>query len=31
VIDRKGLSFSVGHGFVLSDSLALDYFLTITR
>ena len=28
VIDRKGLSFSVGHGFTLSDNLALDYFLT---
>jgi 2-polyprenyl-6-hydroxyphenyl methylase/3-demethylubiquinone-9 3-methyltransferase len=31
VIDRKGLSFSVGHGFTLSDNLALDYFLTMTR
>lgn len=31
VVDRKGLSFSVAHGFKLSDNLALDYFLTITR
>jgi 2-polyprenyl-6-hydroxyphenyl methylase/3-demethylubiquinone-9 3-methyltransferase len=31
VVDRKGLSFSVGHGFTLSDNLALDYFLTVTQ
>lgn len=28
VIDRRGLSFSPLKGFTLSDSLALDYFLT---
>lgn len=31
VVDRKGLRFSVGHGFTLSDNLALDYFLTATH
>jgi 2-polyprenyl-6-hydroxyphenyl methylase/3-demethylubiquinone-9 3-methyltransferase len=31
VVDRKGLSFSIGHGFTLSDNLALDYFLTVTH
>lgn len=31
VIDRKGLSFSPGAGFHLSDNLALDYFLTARR
>jgi 2-polyprenyl-6-hydroxyphenyl methylase/3-demethylubiquinone-9 3-methyltransferase len=31
VVDRKGLSFSVGHGFRLSDNLALDYFLTVIQ
>ena len=31
VIDRMGLSFSIGHGFTLSDNLALDYFLTARR
>ncbi len=31
VIDRKGLSFSPASGFHLSDSLALDYFLTAVR
>ena len=28
VIDRRGLSFSPLKGFTLSDTLALDYFLT---
>lgn len=28
VIDRRGLAFSPGRGFHLSDDLALDYFLT---
>lgn len=28
VIDRRGLSFSPTRGFTLSDTLALDYFLT---
>lgn len=28
VIDRRGLSFSTARGFVLSDDLSLDYFLT---
>jgi 2-polyprenyl-6-hydroxyphenyl methylase/3-demethylubiquinone-9 3-methyltransferase len=31
VVDRKGLALSVGHGFTLSDNLALDYFLTVTK
>ncbi|MET0372972.1 MAG: bifunctional 2-polyprenyl-6-hydroxyphenol methylase/3-demethylubiquinol 3-O-methyltransferase UbiG [Rhizorhabdus sp.] len=31
VIDRRGLSFSPAAGFHLSDSLALDYFLTAVR
>jgi len=31
VIERKGLSFSPGAGFHLSDNLALDYFLTAVR
>lgn len=31
VIGRKGLSFSPGAGFHLSDNLALDYFLTAVR
>lgn len=31
VIDRKGLSFSPGAGFHLSDNLTLDYFLTAVR
>jgi len=30
-IDRKGLAFSPAAGFHLSDSLALDYFLTAVR
>jgi 2-polyprenyl-6-hydroxyphenyl methylase/3-demethylubiquinone-9 3-methyltransferase len=28
VIDHKGLSFSPGKGFMLSDNLTIDYFLT---
>ena len=31
VIDRRGLSFSPGAGFHLSDNLSLDYLLTATR
>ena len=31
VIDRRGLSFSPAKGFVLSDDLSLDYFLTAVR
>ena len=31
VTDKKGLSFSPAKGFALSDSLALDYFLTAVR
>lgn len=31
VIDSRGLSFSAAKGFVLSDDLSLDYFLTATR
>ncbi|RZF60772.1 bifunctional 2-polyprenyl-6-hydroxyphenol methylase/3-demethylubiquinol 3-O-methyltransferase UbiG [Sphingomonas populi] len=31
VIDRRGLSFSPAKGFVLSDDLSLDYFLTAIR
>ncbi|MGN6375869.1 MAG: bifunctional 2-polyprenyl-6-hydroxyphenol methylase/3-demethylubiquinol 3-O-methyltransferase UbiG [Sphingomonas sp.] len=31
VVDRRGLSFSPARGFVLSDDLTLDYFLTATR
>ena len=31
VIDRRGLGFSPATGFVLSDDLSLDYFLTATR
>lgn len=31
VIDTRGLSFSVAKGFVLSDDLKLDYFLTAIR
>ncbi len=31
VIDQSGLSFSPARGFVLSDSLALDHFLTAMR
>jgi 2-polyprenyl-6-hydroxyphenyl methylase/3-demethylubiquinone-9 3-methyltransferase len=31
VIDRKGLSFSPTKGFMLSDNLSVDYFLTATR
>ncbi len=30
VIDTRGLSFSVAKGFVLSDSLQMDYFVTAT-
>jgi 2-polyprenyl-6-hydroxyphenyl methylase / 3-demethylubiquinone-9 3-methyltransferase len=30
VIDTRGLSFSVTKGFVLSDNLAMDYFVTAT-
>ena len=30
VIDKRGLSFSPAKGFVLSDDLSLDYFLTAT-
>jgi len=31
VIDRRGLTFSPAHGFVLSDNLAMDYFVTAVR
>jgi 2-polyprenyl-6-hydroxyphenyl methylase/3-demethylubiquinone-9 3-methyltransferase len=31
VIDTRGLSFSVAKGFVLSDDLKLDYFVTAVR
>lgn len=31
VIDTRGLGFSPARGFVLSDDLSLDYFLTATR
>ena len=31
VIDTRGLSFSAARGFVLSDSLTLDYFVTAVR
>ncbi|MDQ2893261.1 MAG: bifunctional 2-polyprenyl-6-hydroxyphenol methylase/3-demethylubiquinol 3-O-methyltransferase UbiG [Pseudomonadota bacterium] len=31
VIDRRGLSFSPATGFTLSDTMALDYFLTAVR
>jgi 2-polyprenyl-6-hydroxyphenyl methylase/3-demethylubiquinone-9 3-methyltransferase len=31
VIDRRGLNFSPAKGFVLSDDLSLDYFLTAVR
>ena len=31
VIDRRGLAFSPAKGFVLSDDLGLDYFLTAVR
>ncbi|WP_267388621.1 bifunctional 2-polyprenyl-6-hydroxyphenol methylase/3-demethylubiquinol 3-O-methyltransferase UbiG [Sphingomonas sp. GC_Shp_3] len=31
VIDRRGLGFSPAKGFVLSDDLSLDYFLTAVR
>ncbi|CAM3122065.1 Ubiquinone biosynthesis O-methyltransferase [Sphingomonas antarctica] len=31
VIDQSGLSFSPARGFVLSDSMALDHFLTAVR
>lgn len=31
VVERRGLSFSPAAGFHLSDSLALDYFLTAVR
>jgi 2-polyprenyl-6-hydroxyphenyl methylase/3-demethylubiquinone-9 3-methyltransferase len=31
VIDRRGLGFSPARGFVLSDDLSLDYFVTATR
>lgn len=31
VIDRRGLSFSPARGFVLSDDLSLDYFVTAMR
>lgn len=31
VIDRRGLGFSPAKGFVLSDDLSLDYFLTAIR
>jgi len=31
VIDRKGLSFSPTKGFMLSDNLTIDYFLTAVR
>ena len=31
VIDRRGLNFSPAKGFVLSDDLSLDYFLTAIR
>ena len=31
VVDRRGLGFSPATGFALSDSLALDYFLTAVR
>jgi 2-polyprenyl-6-hydroxyphenyl methylase/3-demethylubiquinone-9 3-methyltransferase len=30
-VDRKGLSFSPARGFVVSDNLSLDYFLTLTK
>lgn len=30
VVDTRGLSFSAAKGFVLSDDLSLDYFLTAT-
>ena len=29
VIDRRGLSFSIAKGFVVSDDTSLDYFLTL--
>lgn len=31
VIDRRGLGFSPAKGFVLSDDLSLDYFMTAVR
>lgn len=31
VIDRRGLAYSPARGFVLSDDLTLDYFLTAVR
>jgi 2-polyprenyl-6-hydroxyphenyl methylase / 3-demethylubiquinone-9 3-methyltransferase len=31
VIDQRGLSFSPARGFVLSDNMALDHFLTAVR
>ncbi|MGO8609493.1 bifunctional 3-demethylubiquinol 3-O-methyltransferase/2-polyprenyl-6-hydroxyphenol methylase, partial [Rhizobium johnstonii] len=31
VVDTRGLSFSPAHGFVLSDDVKLDYFVTAIR
>ena len=31
VVDTRGLSFSVAKGFVISDDMTLDYFVTATR
>ena len=31
VIDTQGLAFSPAKGFVLSDRLTLDYFMTAVR
>jgi 2-polyprenyl-6-hydroxyphenyl methylase/3-demethylubiquinone-9 3-methyltransferase len=31
VIDTRGLAFSPARGFVLSDDLKLDYFITARR